>query len=272
MSYGKATPYFPVIELLRTFFNLHETDDADAVRSRVAEEMQTLDVNLSEAVAPILALLDALPDASIEPGDLLSRWSETFPAVAVAAANYRAMDLPDRRASTLAALVRVLLQASGVKPLLLVFEDLHWIDSETQALDALVDRLPSGRICLVVNYRPGYSHAWANKEHYSRLRLNPLTAAGAEELLNALMGAHGDLATVKQLLMSRTDGNPFFVEESVRSLTASGILIGAKGNYRPGVQVETFVFPTPCRRFSPIASIACRRWRNSCCKAPRSSA
>jgi len=244
VSYGKATPYFPVIELLRGFFNLHETDDADAVRSRVAEEMQTLDVNLSEAVAPILALLDALPDASAEPGDLLLRWSETFPAVAVAAANYRAMDLPDRRGSTLAALVRLLLQASGVKPLLLVFEDLHWIDSETQAfLDALVDRLPSGRICLVVNYRPGYSHAWANKEHYSRLRLNPLTAAGAEELLDALMGAHGDLATVKQLLISRTDGNPFFVEESVRSLTASGILIGAKGNYRPGVQVESIRIP-----------------------------
>ncbi len=95
----------------------------------------------------------------------------------------------------------------------------------------------------MVNYRPGYSHAWANKEHYSRLRLNPLTAAGAEELLDALMGAHGDLATVKQLLISRTDGNPFFVEESVRSLTASGVLIGAKGNYRPGVQVENIRIP-----------------------------
>ncbi|HSQ12122.1 MAG TPA: hypothetical protein VLM90_03860, partial [Candidatus Deferrimicrobium sp.] len=174
----------------------------------------------------------------------LSRWLEAFPAVALATANYRAMDVPGRRASTLAVLVRLLLRASSLKPLLLVFEDLHWIDSETQAfLDALVDSLPVGRICLLVNYRPGYSHAWANKEHYSRLRLNPLTAAGAEELLDALMGDHGDLATVKQLLISRADGNPFFVEESVRSLTASGVLVGSKGNYRPGVQVENIRIP-----------------------------
>ncbi|MGZ8479477.1 MAG: ATP-binding protein [Candidatus Binatia bacterium] len=244
VSYGKATPYFPVIELLRGFFNLHESDDADAVRSRVAEEVLTLDPSLSDAVAPILALLEALPDGSTEPTHSLSRWLEAFPAVAVATANYRAMDLPGRRASTLAVLVRLLLRASSLKPLLLVFEDLHWIDSETQAfLDALVDSLPVGRICLLVNYRPGYSHAWANKEHYSRLRLNPLTAAGAEELLDALMGDHGDLATVKQLLISRADGNPFFVEESVRSLTASGVLLGSKGNYRPGVQVENIRIP-----------------------------
>ncbi|HSQ14366.1 MAG TPA: AAA family ATPase, partial [Candidatus Deferrimicrobium sp.] len=197
VSYGKATPYFPVIELLRGFFNLHESDDADAVRSRVAEEVLTLDPSLSDAVAPILALLEALPDGSTEPTHSLSRWLEAFPAVAVATANYRAMDLPGRRASTLAVLVRLLLRASSLKPLLLVFEDLHWIDSETQAfLDVLVDSLPVGRVCLLVNYRPGYSHAWANKEHYSCLRLNPLTAAGAEELLDALMGDHGDLATV----------------------------------------------------------------------------
>ncbi|HWH79146.1 MAG TPA: adenylate/guanylate cyclase domain-containing protein, partial [Candidatus Binatus sp.] len=243
VSYGKATPYFPVIELLRAFFGLLENDDADSVRRRVAESVLQLDETLSDAVAPILALLEALPDSS-DLSEQAAQWSATFPQIATAVENYTAMDLSARRSSTLGNLVRLLLRASQRQPLLLVFEDLHWIDSETQAfLDSLVESLPHGRLFLLVNYRPGYSHTWANKEHYSRLRLNPLPALGAEELLDSLLGDHSDLAALKQILIHRTDGNPFFVEESVRSLTATGVLVGSKGNFRPAVQVENIRIP-----------------------------
>src|SRR5207249_2804907 len=94
------------------------------------------------------------------------------------------LDPPQRRQRTLAALKRVLLRESQVQPLLLVFEDLHWIDTETQALlDSLVESLPTARILLLVNYRPEYQHGSGSKTFYTQVRLDPLPPARADELL-----------------------------------------------------------------------------------------
>ena len=120
---------------------------------------------------------------------------------------------------------RVLLRESQVQPLLLVCEDLHWIDSETQAfLESLIDSLPTAQLLLLINYRPEYQHAWGSKTFYTQLRLDPLSPAGAQELLQALLGDDPSLAPLKQLLVDRTEGNPFFLEESVRALFDQGIL------------------------------------------------
>src|SRR5262249_51190694 len=94
-----------------------------------------------------------------------------------------------RRQRTLDALKRVLLRESPVQPLLVVFEDLHWIDTETQALlDSLVESLPPARLLLLVNYRPEYQHTWGSKTSYAQLRLDPLPAVSADELLHVLLG------------------------------------------------------------------------------------
>jgi hypothetical protein len=138
-----------------------------------------------------------------------------------------------RRQRTLAALKRVLLRESQVQPLLLVFEDLHWIDSETQALlDSLVDSLPTARLLLLVNYRPEYQHGWCSKTYYTQLRLDPLPPASAEAFLAALLGDDPSLAALTPLLSARTEGNPFFLEESVRTLVETGVLAGTPGAYR----------------------------------------
>ena len=103
--------------------------------------------------------------------------------------------------------------------MLLVFEDLHWIDSETQAfLDSLIESLPVARILLLVDYPPEYNHAWGDKGYYTQLRVTPLQPTSAEELLQHLLGAIRTLRPLKELLIHRTEGNPFFAEESVRSL------------------------------------------------------
>jgi tetratricopeptide (TPR) repeat protein len=127
----------------------------------------------------------------------------------------------------------VLLRESQVQPLLLVFEDLHWIDTETQALlDRLIDSLPAARILLLVNYRPEYQHSWSNKIFYTQLRLDPLPPASADEVLQALLGDNPGLTPLKPLLIARTEGNPFFLEESVRALAETGGLVGERGAYR----------------------------------------
>ena len=150
-----------------------------------------------------------------------------------------------RRRLTFEALKRVLIRESLKRPVLLLMEDLHWIDSETQAfLDHLVESLPMTRLLLLVNHRPGYSHTWSDKSYYTQIRVDPLSDQGAEELVRILLGDNEDLASLKQLLIKRTEGNPFFVEESVRSLVESGFLVGDKGQYRPGLKIDSIRIPS----------------------------
>ena len=132
-----------------------------------------------------------------------------------------------------------MIRESQRNSLILVFEDLHWIDSETQAfLDSLVESLPMARILLLVDYRPGYNQTWVDKTYYTQIRVDPLPSTGADELLQHLLGNNEDLAPLKELLINRTEGNPFFLEESVRSLAETGILIGEKGAYRPVLKTK----------------------------------
>ena len=200
---------------------------------------------LSSAVPPILALLGALPestrDQSIEwPVGIQERQD-----IIAAIKRFNDIEPQQRRRETLESLKRVFIRESQRQPLMLVFEDLHWIDNETQSfLDGLIDSLPKTRILLVLNYRPGYSHTWSDRTYYTQIRVDPLPSTGAEELLQHLLGNNQDLAPLKQLLIDRTEGNPFFVEESVRSLVETGILAGEKGVYRPGLKVDSIQIPT----------------------------
>jgi predicted ATPase len=225
VSYGKATPYFPVLDLLRRYAHLDEGDDARTIRAKVTGQLLALDEALQDAIPPLLALLDVLPNDS----------------------PFLTLDPPQRRQRTLAALKRVLLRESQGQSVLVVFEDLHWIDTETQALlDSLVESLPTACLLLLVNYRPEYQHAWGGKTYYAQLRLDPLPPANAAAFLQALLGDDPGLEALKSLLITRTAGNPFFLEESVRTLVETGVLVGALGSYRlvqalPTIQVPTTV-------------------------------
>jgi tetratricopeptide (TPR) repeat protein len=120
-----------------------------------------------------------------------------------------------------------------VQPLLVSIENLHWIDAETQAaLDSLVESLPTATLLLLVNYRPEYQHGWGSKTYYTQLRLDPLPPASAEALLQALLGDDGSLVALRHLLIERTEGTPFFLEESVRALVEAQVLVGERGAYR----------------------------------------
>src|SRR5439155_23970751 len=154
VSYGKATPYFPVIDLLKRYSHVEEHDDTRTIRAKVTGQVLTLDPALQDAVPALLSLLDALPEDS----------------------PFLQLDPPQRRQRTLDALKRVLLHESQVQPLLLVFEDLHWIDSETQALlDRLVDSMPTARIMMLLNYQHDYHLGWSYKTSYYQQRPAPLT-------------------------------------------------------------------------------------------------
>src|SRR5262245_48080574 len=146
VSYGKATAYLPVCDLLTAYCHIEDRDDLRTVRAKITGQLLTLDEALQDTVPAVLALCEALPADS----------------------PFLAMDPLQRRRRTLEALKRILLRESQVQPLLVVFEDLHWIDTETQAvLDMLVESLPSARVLLLVNYRPEYQHGWGSKTSYT---------------------------------------------------------------------------------------------------------
>src|SRR5207244_2000124 len=98
-------------------------------------------------------------------------------------------------------------------------------------------------LLLLVNYRPEYQHGWGSKTYYTQLRLDPLPPASADEFLHALLGDDPSLAPIKQLLIARTEGNPFFLEESVRTLVETGVLVGEPGAYRLAQALPTIQVP-----------------------------
>jgi tetratricopeptide (TPR) repeat protein len=209
VSYGKATSYLPVIALLKSYFKIQDRDDQREMREKVTGKLLALDRGLEPTLAALLSLVD----------------------VPVQDPSWEAMAPPQRRQQMLDGVKRLLLREAREQPLAVIFEDLHWIDSETQALlDGLVESLDSARLLLLVNYRPEYQHAWAGKTYYSQLRLDALPPESTADLLDALLGQDASLGPLKPLLVKR--GNPFFVEETVRTLVETGALAGERGQYR----------------------------------------
>jgi class 3 adenylate cyclase/tetratricopeptide (TPR) repeat protein len=221
VSYGRMTSYLPVSEMLKTYFGIEDHDDQRRIREKVTGKILTLDDALRTTIPVFLGLLDVPTDEAEQ---------ETEPR--------------ERRRRTLDALKRLFLRESQVQPLLVIFENLHWLDGETQAfLDSLVESLPAARMLLMVNYRPEYAHGWGSKSYYTQFRIDPLQPESADELLQAILGSDTALAPLKELLVTQTEGNPFFLEECVQSLVETGALKGDRGQYRLARSVDTLQMP-----------------------------
>jgi predicted ATPase len=209
-SYGKATPYLPIIDLLKAYFHVKDSDDRRGMREQVTDKLLTLDETLRPTLPAFFTLLD----------------------IPVEDPQWQALDPPQRRQRTLDAMKRLLLRKSEIHPVLVIVENLHWIDTKTQAfLDSFIESLPTAQCLLLVNYRPEYQHGWGNKTYYTQLRLDPLPLGRAEELLQALLGDYSSLQSLKQRVIERTEGNPFFLEESVWTLAETKTLVGKRGAY-----------------------------------------
>ena len=210
-SYGVTTPSLPVVELLKGHFRIDDADTAPQIREKVSQKI----LQHNSRLEPHLPALHALLDVSSQD----AQWS--------------ALEPPQRRQCTIDAVKHVLLQESLAQPLLVIFEDLHWIDTETQGLlDSLAEGLPAARVVLLATYRPEHQHRWGAKTYYTQLRMDPLTGESADALLKVLVGEDVSLRPLKRLLIERTEGNPLFLEESVRALAETGTLEGSRGAYR----------------------------------------
>ncbi|MEX3962232.1 adenylate/guanylate cyclase domain-containing protein [Paraburkholderia sp. EG286B] len=207
VSHGKAFANLPLIELLKSYFQITARDDERRCREKVVGKVLTLERSFEDLVPYLLYLLGT---------------GESAPALAD-------MDPKIRRDRTFDAITQLLTRESQSQPVELLFEDLQWLDRETEAfLVYLVERVPATRILLLVNFRPEYRPAW----DCSELRLEALGPGEAQGLLTVLLGDDASLLPLKQRILEKTEGNPFFMEEVVQTLAEERSLLGEPGRYR----------------------------------------
>jgi len=203
-SHGKASAYLPVVDLLKTYFRIADRDDERTRREKVTGKVIALDRALQDSLPYLFALLGI-------PSEDNGR-DEMDPSI--------------RSRRTREAVKSLILRESLNQPLMLIFEDLHWIDAESEALlNLIADSIGTAQILLMVNYRPEYRHGWGNRTYYTQLRLDPLGPANADELLTAMLSDGAALEPLKATIIERTQGNPFFMEEMVQVLFEQGVLL-----------------------------------------------
>jgi len=222
VSYARGPSYSPVLDLLRQYFRIESRDDHARIREKVGEALVALEPALVRYHAALLWLLDVPSD---DP-----QWAD--------------LDPTQRRRRALDGVRTLLVRESARRPVVLVCEDLHWVDTETQTLlDEIVASLPSARMMLLVTYRPEYQHGWANLPVCTQFRMEPLPPGPTDELLETLLGPDPGLRPLKRLLVQLTDRNPLFLEETVRTLGEVGVLAGEPGAYRQAKIIEALQIP-----------------------------
>jgi predicted ATPase len=224
VSYGKASAWLPVLELLRGYFGIETADDAAARREKVRITVAALDPGLNDTLPYLWGLfgIQEMPDPLAQ------------------------MDPQIRQRRTRDAIKRIILSESLTQPIVLIFEDLHWIDSETQALlDLLTDSIAGIRLLLLVNYRPEYRHEWSSRAHYLQLRLDQLGGESATSMLDDLLGNGADLDSLKHQVTDRAGGKSLFH----RGDGAGSLRAGHPGSkWISEASASARASPSPCHR------------------------
>ena len=203
-SHGKVSAYLPILELLHGYFRIEWQDDQRTRREKITGRLAILDREFDDALPYLYGLLGI----ATEPDPLAQ------------------MDAQIRKRGTLGAIKHILLRESLNQPLMLIFEDLHWIDEGTQEfLNLIADSIGTAKILLLVSYRPEYSHQWNSKTYYSQLRLDPLEKESADDMLRSLLGGGAELAPLQRLIIEKTEGNPLFIEEMIQVMFDDGALV-----------------------------------------------
>jgi class 3 adenylate cyclase len=220
LAHGRATPFQPVLELMRDYFGLRSKEPADVLRRRVLDRLAALPV--SEQLSPILLEFLGLADPQ-------------RPAIKID---------PKTRKTQLLDFVRTLPRSPREPTSVVIIEDLHWIDAASEEfVEALADAVVGTTTLLVVNFRPGFAARLMQRSHYRQINMPPLPPAQASILLQDHFGNDASLALLSRNIIERAQGNPFFLEELVNALVERGDFEGEKGAYRLKGGVDTIPLP-----------------------------
>jgi adenylate cyclase len=221
-AHAKSVPLLPVLQLMRTYFEISERDSEGSARERIAAKLLLLDASFEQEL-PLLFDFLAVPDP-LRPSPHLD---------------------PEARQRQLLALMKRLTRAESARqPGVLVVEDLHWLDPASEVFLAnQVEAVQESRGLTVVNFRPEYHAPWMSRSYYRQIALAPLDGRASDEMLMDLLGEDPSLDGLSELIRARTEGNPFFIEELVQALAEGGSLEGERGAYRLAAPVDEAAVP-----------------------------
>jgi class 3 adenylate cyclase len=203
-AHGKSLPYLALLDLLRSFFGITSDERPPAIRRRVKVRLRRLYRPLEDELPLVLDFLGAADPKRPLP----------------------ALDEATRRTRLFAFVCRLMQTQSASEPTVLLIDDAHWIDAESDAfLAQLVEAVGWTRTLLLLNFRPDYSAGWMRTSYYRQLQLSPLPADATDTLLRELVGNDPSVAVICAAVKERAEGNPFFVEEIVQSLVDQGVLV-----------------------------------------------
>ncbi len=204
LSHAKVVPWVPVVDMLTNYFDIRTNDQAATRREKIGSSLTNMNPFLKDALPYLYDLLGI--------AEINDPLNQTHPLI--------------KRARTLDAVKRIILTESQKQPLVLIFEDLHWADAQSRLLlDLLADSIADANVLLIVTYRREFKSEWRGKENYSEIALEPLDVTRAKQLLSTLIPDVELTPTLKEYIIEQTNGNPFFMEEMVRSLREDGSLV-----------------------------------------------
>jgi class 3 adenylate cyclase/tetratricopeptide (TPR) repeat protein len=223
LSYGRGAAYHPIVDILKSTFNINETDADSKIREKVTNGLKTFKIDLASSLPYLLELL-SVKDSGME----------------------KITMSPEGKKDRLIEIIKqIILKGSEIYPLVMAIEDLHWVDKSTEdALKYISEIIPGAGILLIFTYRPEYLHTWGRKSYHNQLTLNRLSNRESLAMAGSLLGNNQIDRDLEELILSRTEGIPFFIEEHIKSLKDLKIIERQNGSYKLTKDIQTITIPS----------------------------
>jgi tetratricopeptide (TPR) repeat protein len=210
ISYGKSMSYLPIIDIIKKRFRVDKLDTEKTIRKKIQKGIRDIDPSLEVGIPFIYDIL------SIDSGDPL----------------LKSLDLREKRRRTIDTIKNIILADSTPRPLVVVVENLHWIDGASEEfISFLIDNLPGNRIMLILTSRPGYRPKWGEKSYHNQIAPSRLSNGEVGEMIGSILDSKSVTKALSKLVIDKADGIPFYVEEIIKSFTESGIIVERKDGY-----------------------------------------
>lgn len=210
LHFGGSMPYLPILDVFRSYIGIKEGEQESVIKEKMNEMIFGLDENLKSAIPPFEELL----------------------SLKVEDKEYAKLEPKQKREKTFEAFRDLIVRGSQERPLILAIEDLHWIDKTSEEfLDYMIGWLPNTHILLILLYRPEYTHAWGSKSYYSKIGMDQLSSDTSAELVQAILDGGDVMPELRDLILGRASGNPFFMEELTQSLLENGSILKKEDQY-----------------------------------------
>jgi len=220
LHYGGSMAYLPILDILRSYFDIKEGDIESAIKEKIQEKIHQLDERLKTVLPSFQEIMSLMVDDDA----------------------YLQLEPSVKKIRTFEAIGDLLVRVSETQPLVLAVEDLHWIDKISEEfLGYLIDSLANTHILLILLYRPEYTHQWERKSHYSRIGMDQLSTRSSTELVEVILEGGEVVPELRELILGRAGGNPLFVEELTQSLLENGSIERKEHEYilsRHALEIE----------------------------------